>query len=303
MKYFQKNPCPVCGDNDSKILYEIKYNFTGVLDLLEITETEKIYLKQCTNCNHYFADPVVKGDMIDKYYSLLNSEYYKTDIENEPNDLRAKEHYSIIKEAEKHISHGKILEVGCGYGHLLEKFDDMRWKKYGIEPSPHAYSFLSKKHSIICHNGYFSKDVFPNEKFDLIIMMDVIEHLYHPNELIMLMKDRLTPRGIIMIGTGNIRSLNAVLSGSHWCYFGSYEHISFFHPDSIAYLLNANALSIKKTISIPQIGNSLQNIWWFIKNLLKLIIHGGLKQKTNFKTRLSFDHMLVIAKHTTPKII
>mgnify|MGYP000858751543 FL=1 len=91
----------------------------------------------------------------------------------------------IIPYLKEHISPLKnmnVLEIGCAEAGLLSVFDELECKTTGIEISPHRAQFARdhNKNSIIIEGDITSEEIVPriNDKFDIIIMREVIEHLH-----------------------------------------------------------------------------------------------------------------------------
>lgn len=299
MRQFVNINCPVCNANRSRRLFKIYYGSKKVLELLNITESPEIFLYKCDKCSHHFANPIVNPNLLNKYYTEINSEYYNISdsINYDSNELKG-EHDLIVRKIEEIIDHGNVIEIGCGFGFLLEKFDSGRWNRFGVEPSPYAYTILGKKKMFSTFNGYFTDCTFGSTKFDVVLLFDVIEHLPNPNSLIELLKNRITPNGIIVIGTGNIGSINAIIGGSRWNYFSSFEHISFYSVKSIENLLNPYNLSIYKVIKKSYVGDFKINFNTLIKNILRITLYSIFKSKKKYKAHLAFDHMIVFSKRS-----
>lgn len=300
MDEFEFTNCLVCGSNKFSKRYLLHYSSEKVLEKLYIHNLpEAVYLYKCLNCGHNYANPLLKDEYLDKYYAILDSEYFNND-----NYFLDKEHTRLVKIIEKIKVKGNVLEIGCGKGHLLDKLKKYGLECYGVEPSPSASNYAKEKFGLNIVNGFLAENTFPKLKFDLIILLDVLEHIKNPNELIRLVKYYLKPNGVLIIGTGNIDSFNARLSGKYWGYFGSWEHISFFTFSSIKYLLKMNEFNcyIKKTSY--KIGFWL-NFLNLIKNILilskisikKIILILNIKHIALNNTLLVHDHFLVFAKH------
>jgi SAM-dependent methyltransferase len=65
---------------------------------------------------------------------------------------------------------------------------------------------------------------------DLIMLSDIVEHLYHPVEFLAQVKEVLHPDGLICIITPNRRSLLARASGRRSVSYKLPEHVSYFEP-------------------------------------------------------------------------
>ena len=94
-----------------------------------------------------------------------------------------------------------VLEIGCGEAGNLKPFVDMGCKATGIDISCSRIELAKeyyKEHknrknlTLICEDIYKVK---PEEKFDLIIMRDVIEHIPNQEKFMAFVKDFLKPEG------------------------------------------------------------------------------------------------------------
>lgn len=78
------------------------------------------------------------------------------------------------------LANSNILEIGCGYGWLLEKFRGAK-KLYGIDISHHAVEIAAKRNpEFIFRQGNVELPISVKEKFDLVLAINVIEHLLDP---------------------------------------------------------------------------------------------------------------------------
>ncbi|MDP3830742.1 MAG: class I SAM-dependent methyltransferase, partial [Ignavibacteriaceae bacterium] len=153
--------------------------------------------------------------------------------------------------------------------------------------------------------GFLTLGDFPPQFFDVIIMSDVIEHLRKPNELFELIKHYLKPDAIILIKTGNIDSLYAKICGRWWGYFGSWEHISFFSPRSIEYLLKENNLKLNDIYFVPHFSGFIKNLKSVVYSLTVILVKNLIKSalnkffQKNYKTRqllIAYDHIIVVSR-------
>jgi len=97
-----------------------------------------------------------------------------------------------------------ILDVGCSSGYLGEIMKGNRF--YGIDGNIEAAKIAKTKYidvKIIDLNTIPDKPVF-NEKFDIIIFADVLEHLLYPEQILSHFKSYLKPHGKIIVSLPNI---------------------------------------------------------------------------------------------------
>ena len=68
---------------------------------------------------------------------------------------------------------------------------------------------------------------------DVIVLLDVIEHLPDPQSTLALCRQHLNPGGVIVITTGDFASFYARLSGRNWRLMTPPQHLWFFTPQSM----------------------------------------------------------------------
>ena len=142
----------------------------------------------------------------------------------------------------------KVLEIGCGNGSTLGylKKNGYAHKTFGLESNLEC-----KKHAKANEIDYFlvcdveDSNLKLNETFDVILFLDVLEHLLHPWDVLNNISKRLNKDGLIIISIPNIRNLkiltNLIFKGK-WDYELSgildYTHIRFFTDKSFRNQLN-----------------------------------------------------------------
>ncbi|MEZ0485832.1 class I SAM-dependent methyltransferase [Fibrella aquatica] len=303
---FEYINCPVCSLNKTEKLYPITYFNDDILPKIDVNHVPEVsYVYRCLNCDHKYVNPQLSDSALDKYYTQVNTEYYGDQLDTV--DKLLPQHKLVVSLIEKKIISGRILEIGCGNGFLLSLFDKERWHVIGVEPFSPAVKFAKNNLKLNVVEGYLDRQTFPSDsKFDVILLFDVIEHLKQAGDMIDLINYYLKPGGLLVIGTGDISSLHAKLSGRYWFYMTLREHLSFFSQNSIRYLLKE--FDPVEITSVSYMGTGLQNLVTFLKSHLIRksynIFQSSHYWLTKFKvTRFShvrmesaFDHMIVIAK-------
>jgi len=214
----------------------------------------------------------------------------------------------ILNYLKRFKSSGRILEVGCGKGHLLNLLKSLGYDCYGIEPSPTAVQYAQDNYDLKITKGILQNVRFRRSEFDVIILVDVLEHLKHPQDITDTLKRYLKKDGIIIITTGDIKSINAKVFRSFWGYFSSWEHISFFNKSSISKLFSRNGFRMIEFKRFNYMGNTLNNIGSFlhnflivmmVKNLIKYILNKllSVKRKRNL-VRLTYDHFFTVLRQS-----
>lgn len=148
-----------------------------------------------------------------------------------------------------------ILDVGCGEGDFLEIIKEKTGAEtWGIEVVAQiADKAKQKVDNIVIGKIEESLSSIPDAFFDCITFNDVLEHLIEPNEIIKLVKPKLTPNGKIIASIPNIRefyTLYNLIIKKDWEYkdYGILDstHIRFFTKKSIVRMFEQAGYKIIK---------------------------------------------------------
>ena len=127
---------------------------------------------------------------------------------------------------------GRVLELGCGMGHLLGWLTD-RYQVFGSDINPWALSQAKRN----VPDGQFvllSADdicVFPQAVFDVVIAKHVVEHLSQPEQAIAEMSRVLKPGGLLILATPNLSSPMRKRKKDAWIGYKDPTHISLKPPE------------------------------------------------------------------------
>ncbi len=95
----------------------------------------------------------------------------------------------------------RVLEVGCGHGGFVALLQWAGFDATGLELSPWVVDFAGKNFSIPVLFGSLEDQHFERDSFDVIVLMDVMEHLIDPATTIARCLTLLKPEGILLIQT------------------------------------------------------------------------------------------------------
>ena len=190
----------------------------------------------------------------------LNKLYISKNLEYSSN-IR-KEILDVIPKFSK-----RILDLGCGNGSTCKWLKENNYCEttYGIEKFNINQIEIKQNIDFFCEANLETDDFFPNVKFDLILVLDVIEHLSNPWEFIKKIKNKLDKNGKIIFIIPNVLHysvLKMLILNKDWKYQDSgimdKTHLRFFTRKSIINLFTENDLRIEdlKFFPINQMSKS-----------------------------------------------
>ena len=117
----------------------------------------------------------------------------------------------------QYCAEGRLLEIGCGFGYFLETFDD-RWSLYGTDISAHAARAAGDRLPHACVVAADVQDGIPFDGyFDVIVAVNVMEHLPEPQRGMAAIAEHLHSDGIFV---AHLPTISSPLAG--WFYERSY---------------------------------------------------------------------------------
>lgn len=129
-----------------------------------------------------------------------------------------------------------LLEIGCAYGYLLETFSPL-FKVYGIEISDHAINICHKK-GLNVINADQARSLNNIGIFELVIMLDVIEHLIDPDNIFQQISACTKKDALLIISTGDFDSIVSLFFKKYWRLMTPPQHLWFYNKKSITKFLD-----------------------------------------------------------------
>lgn len=128
---------------------------------------------------------------------------------------------------------GKVLDVGCGDGGILESLRTAGWEVYGQDVDGVVRETLEKK-EIPHFIGTLTEAQFRDGTFDAVVSNHVIEHLYNPISVLHECWRILRPGGVLVITTPNSESAALDRFGRYWAGLDAPRHLLIFSRMSLA---------------------------------------------------------------------
>jgi SAM-dependent methyltransferase len=164
---------------------------------------------------------------------------------------------------------GRVLEVGCGLGHLLNWLT-VRYEVYGTDINAPALREARRN----VPEGHFSlmsaEDLgaFPGGSFNVVIAKHVVEHLTAPEKAVSEMGRILAKGGLLILATPNLDSPMRSLKKDRWIGYKDPTHISLKSPAEWIQFLHAHGMQPRKVFSdgfwdapyIPGLPAALQKL-------------------------------------------
>jgi 2-polyprenyl-3-methyl-5-hydroxy-6-metoxy-1,4-benzoquinol methylase len=186
--------CDCCGRSDEELLFTkpgalSKYPFRVV---------------RCRRCRFVYVNPRLDEAAT---ANLYDSQYYKGEgfdphVQYEQEYGGANDINAMVVEAltAYKAPPARVLDFGCGLGDLLRRVTALGFQADGFEVSDYGRSFTREKGFAV----FASHDAIPSDTYDLVIAVEVIEHLFRPSLSFRTIQRVLKPGGVFLYTTYNV---------------------------------------------------------------------------------------------------
>jgi len=174
-----------------------------------------------------------------------------------------------------------ILDIGCGAGFLLDEFNKKFEHVVGIEPSKKLMEYAVKHYNLKIYNYYFSSKTVNKikEKYDVVIMSHIIEHITNPIEFVRNAYLLLNKNGILYIETPNINSWLANIEKSDFTFLTPKDHVCLYSRKSMISLVKNSNIVCKRIISYTY--SDIEHVIGIIIKLKNLLLSYLKKNGSN----------------------
>ncbi|HEY8516457.1 MAG TPA: class I SAM-dependent methyltransferase [Candidatus Binatia bacterium] len=230
--------CAVCGADQPVRLFE-KHGLTIV---------------RCRPCGLAYVDPRPSWSEVARIYRDVT--YYRNDNEcdfgygdylGEQRELLLPLFEQRVAGIERlHPKRGRLLDVGCATGVLLDVARARGWQVEGVDVSEFAVAHCRER-GLTVHHGLLENVRLPAEHFDVVVMDDTIEHLPDPRRTLLELHRVIAPGGLLTINTCDEGGLLRRVMGRHWFHYKPLEHLFYFDRRNLARLLEDTGFTVLST--------------------------------------------------------
>jgi 2-polyprenyl-3-methyl-5-hydroxy-6-metoxy-1,4-benzoquinol methylase len=237
----QKNSisrCWVCDSNDLVLAKESNIGQQLCPSSFAITDSDYGItgeLHRCLKCGFVQCNSI--SDVTGYYEGLEDKSYEASRAEREIQALK------LLNLLYKYRQQGRLLDIGAGSGILIEQAKKLGYEPEGVEPSRWLQRHATER-GLIVHLGTFPhKDI--KYRVDIVTIVDVIEHVTNPIELLQSVREIMEDNGIGLIVTPDLDSIAARIMGNKWWHY-RVAHIGYFNKKTLEKALNRSGLEVVK---------------------------------------------------------
>ena len=234
--------CPICGSADAQVAF--------------VERPDGLGIRTCGKCHALYVSPAPSSEQLEAFYGNYDAKHRRASRINagelassyqEANplaDLRIRELSSLMK-----IESSRVLDIGFGRAHFLYCLKKLGAIPLGLELDAQAVEF-ARFLGIDVLQGNLA-DLADEPKFDLITLLDLVEHPLDPMTMLRKSSELLRRRGLLMIWTPN--GDYADPEKSQTTFRVDLEHMQYITPRACLYIASELKLDIihLETLGFP----------------------------------------------------
>jgi 2-polyprenyl-3-methyl-5-hydroxy-6-metoxy-1,4-benzoquinol methylase len=279
--------CNCCDSVNARVIYNLKSRLctSGLGSVYNISkdsfEAGDVKIVRCLNCGLIYLEPKPDTAQLLQVYANMQDDLYLTQEKS-----RSRSAKLLLGKLSRYKGKGRLLDVGCATGILLNEAKKLGWEVYGVELSSWAISLAREKFGIDICRGTLKDAKFPGNYFDAVVMADSIEHFYNPKDSLKEAARILKTDGIICLSTPDAGSILSKIMGKNWHGIKK-SHLFYFNKTTISKMLNDSGFKI--------LGFSSHTRFFSLDYLfLRFVNLFGLRSKKLSFIRLPFFSSIVL---------
>lgn len=202
-----------------------------------ISQKDGFNFRKCNECGTVFISPRPDPEALRWWYTHSEHVKHSNKILEKTADMRMQIYNDRIDKLFKRIPPPvkSLLEIGCGTGRFLKLLKEIKpeLQSTGIDINAEAVE-IAKEKGVNCLNAsaeaFAEKD---NERYDLILAFEVLEHVFEPFSLIKVLLKLLEKDGKIYMTLPNYLSYDFLQVGDVYRNFFGPSHLNYYNPFSI----------------------------------------------------------------------
>ena len=267
--------CYLCGETRLKVLE--RYHQTGLV--------------RCQRCGFVFSKWIPTIEFLIDFYN----KYPEYQHWNEITSLRYRQ---LMDRFEKFRQTNNLLDVGSGEGLFLDEAQKKNWNVFGTEFID-RFIDRCRERGMIMHKGKLDVNNYKPESMDIILWIEVIEHINDPVEELKKFKTLLRPGGVVYLTTPNFNSISRLLLKEELNLISYPNHLAYYTPSTLKYLFEHNGF---RTLKVESTGMSPGRILKTLsqkRNEKKPILNKNTQQIDEpLRERIESSALLKIMKNT-----
>ncbi|MFV9504074.1 MAG: class I SAM-dependent methyltransferase [Oscillochloridaceae bacterium umkhey_bin13] len=216
-------PCALCGTDQTHLLAELGREGRLLTQAWPVGLHFK--LVRCAQCSLAYINPRMTEAASPLAYDHAAEQAYFA----QTYAARRRAYASLLAQATRLLDQPptRLLDIGTGDGVLLELAQARGLQAIGTETSATLRAQISQQ---LGPAAIWDQPLatLPEASFDLVALLNVLEHVHQPAAMVAELAARLRPGGLALVHVPNFGGLAARLKGPRWHHLEPMDHLYYF---------------------------------------------------------------------------
>jgi SAM-dependent methyltransferase len=270
--------CPACGSSVKKPW------------LRKVVAGVKFNLDKCCACGTGYVNPQPSAESLKYIYSCIGhgsksltslDKVMASEVEFPNSTVDAQRMVDYAKKLLGPIKEGqaKALDIGAGYGFFSRAALEQGFQVIAVNPASAENRIFKQLNGFEPIPLFFEEVDFGRERFDLVILSQVLEHLLDPFQVLVKVRNLIKPEGVIAIAVPNVDAILIKILKSRSSFLGLPDHIIHFSRKGLSAILQRAGFDVNLHRYISRIP------YCSISNRLNM--HGRSRKLMNYCVKVS----------------
>jgi SAM-dependent methyltransferase len=218
---YQNLVCPLCDGKSQEYLQKGEY-----------------FIDKCANCEFFYVRNVPSDQFLADYYRTFCGDSPEQYVPERRLHKKLKNWWFARRIKGLAIQRRRVLEIGYAHGNLLKALQrEGTFEVEGIDYSEGPLQHLKSLGLNVSISSVEAKN-YPDEYFDVVVAIQVLEHVHQPIRFITEVHRVLSRRGRIYFQVPCPTYWRSRLAGKRWKCFWPPGHLWYFSPKAIRIFLS-----------------------------------------------------------------
>jgi 2-polyprenyl-3-methyl-5-hydroxy-6-metoxy-1,4-benzoquinol methylase len=190
-----------------------------------------------------FVNPRPSKEEVRALYADERTNPYFSDT-HEPLKLELPVLKQVLQQVRQYVPGGELLEIGCGRGDFLRI---SQCSGFSVSGCDIFGGHIPEVSGATLYDGTLSEVNFPENAFDVVVMRNVLEHVFDPETELKEIRRILKPNGYLYVKVPNVAfeyglKCRLVFGREHT--FDPPYHLNYFRPHSLKTILEKNGFHL-----------------------------------------------------------
>lgn len=253
---------PVTGELRREWAERIACVVCGAQDEDELFRKDGLRFVRCGGCGLIYMNPRPSADALERLYaceSTANDAWVDVLLSEAEEAFQARDFGALLDDLEAlGFPPGRLLDVGCSIGRLLDLARSRGYAVLGIELGERARRYAREHYGLPVLAERLEEARLQAGSFDVVTLIEVLEHLPDPRGMLREVRRILRPGGMALVGVPNAWSLGVMVLHARARTFNR-NHLFHFNEETLGRLLAEEGFRVVRTTTVVGLLDTVLN--------------------------------------------